>query len=252
MADDKKVAVVTGAGHPQGIGYATAQRLAGEGMRVWALDTQFAEVDNSQVRSCVCDVTDSKAVGEVVDEIAQNSGGIQVLVNNAGVARGGNSFTQLTAEDWQASIDVNLMGVVNVCGAAVPHMDRGGRIVNVASLAGLGAQSGIPACYTATKFAVVGLTKQLALELAPQGIHCNAVCPGSIKTQMHSKAMQLLAEAHNVDLAAAQALENAAIPAGFSAEPAAVADVIAYLISPAADYLTGVALPVAGGMAPGI
>ena len=144
------------------------------------------------------------------------------------------------------------MGVVNVCRASLLHMDAGGRIVNVASLAGLGAIAGIPACYTASKFAVVGITKQLALELAPRGITCNALCPGSIATQMHEQTLAAIASEHGVDLAGAQEIENAGIPMGYTAEPGTVGDAAAFLVSEAAQYVTGVALPVAGGMAPGI
>ena len=243
-----QVAIVTGGAHPEGIGHAIAQQFAQEGAEVFVLDLEASLSKN--ITSMICDITDAGGVNKVIESIAAR-GAINILVNNAGVARG-SEFTELTDQDWHMSIDVNLLGTVNVCKAVIPYMGNGGRIINMASLAGLGAIDGIPACYTATKFAVVGLTKQLALELAPRGITCNALCPGSIKTQMHTTTLQQISKQFDVDIAGAQEIENEAIPMGASAEPMVVADAALYLASPAAGYVTGVPLPVAGGMSPGL
>jgi NAD(P)-dependent dehydrogenase (short-subunit alcohol dehydrogenase family) len=129
---------------------------------------------------------------------------------------------------------------------------RGGSIINVASLAGIGAMNSIPACYTASKFATVGLTKQIAAQFAKDQIRCNALCPGSVVTQMHASVLATLAEEHNISLEEAQALENSVIPLGRSAQPKEVADAAVYLASDLSAYVTGTTLPVAGGMSPGL
>lgn len=250
-----KVAVVTGAAHPKGIGRAIANSLLDAGASVWVSDIGAIETFSDLavgLTPIACEVTDKGAVTDAVTQIVRDSGRLDVVVNNAGVALGGAEFLEVTAQDWQDSINVNLLGAVNVCQTSIPHLSKGSTIINVASLAGLGALPGIPACYSATKFAVVGLTKQLAVELAPKGITCNALCPGSIETQMHAQTLKQIAEVHNVDLVAAQDIENEAVPMGFTAHPNAVGEVAAFLASPAAAYVTGVALPVAGGMAPGL
>ena len=250
-----RIAIVTGAAHPKGIGQAIATRLHEEGASVWVLDIgpedAFTSLPNHFDR-LVCDVSDPTAAATAIDQIVAQTNQLDIVVNNAGVARGSADFMQVSQADWQASIDVNLLGVVNVCKAAIPHLKKGSAIINMASLAGLGAIQGIPTCYGATKFAVVGLTKQLALELAPKGITCNAICPGSIETQMHAQTLQQISEEFDVDLKGAQEIENQGIPLGYSAQPKTIGDAAVFLASPAAEYVTGVALPVAGGMAPGL
>ena len=131
-------------------------------------------------------------------------------------------------------------------------MDEGGSIINVASLAGTGAMDAIPACYTASKFAAVGLTKQLAAQYAKNGIRVNALCPGSVVTRMHEQSMALLARQHGISPEEAQALEDARIPLGRSAQPEEIGNTAVFLASDLASYVTGVAFPVAGGMAPGL
>ena len=110
----------------------------------------------------------------------------------------------------------------------------------------------IPACYTASKFAAVGLTKQLAAQYAPHSIRVNALCPGSVVTQMHQQSLALLAEAHGISIEEAQDLEESHIPLGRSAQPREVGQAAVFLASDMGSYVTGVALPVAGGMAPGL
>ena len=249
------VAVVSGAGHPQGIGRAIADGLSGAGATVVATDLPdadgFAGLDD-KYHAQPCDVTQQESVAGLMRSVIEEFGRIDILVNNAGVALGAADFLSSTPTDWQLSLAVNVMGTVNMCQAVLPHLGSGGSIINVASLAGLGAIDSIPACYTASKFAVVGLTKQIAQEFAAQGVRCNVICPGSIKTQMHAKTLALIAEEHGVDLDAAQQMENESIPMGYSAAPSTIGDIAVFLASPASSYMTGVALPVAGGMAAGL
>ena len=250
-----RTALVTGAAHPKGIGRAIANTLSAAGAHVWVLDLgpEDAFVDLAAgLTPLICEVTDATQVENTIAQIVATSDQLDIVVNNAGVARGEPDLLQVTEEDWAASINVNLLGVVNVCKASIPQLKKGSSIINVASLAGLGAIQGIPTCYSATKFAVVGLTKQLALELAPKGITCNALCPGSIETQMHAQTLQGISEEFGVDLDEAQEIENQGIPLGFTAQPQTVGDAAVFLASQSAAYITGVALPVAGGMAPGL
>jgi 3-oxoacyl-[acyl-carrier protein] reductase len=255
---DQRTAIVTGAAHPQGIGRAIVRKLVEEGYRVLALDLESAEgfsgieSESDKVRAFACDVTARDEIESVI-AVAAGNGGLHLLVNNAGVAAGDPDFERVTEQDWNLSLDVNLTGTMNCMQTAIPLLKKTrGAIVNVASLAGLGAIEGIPANYTASKFAVVGLTKQVALQLAADGVRCNAVCPGSIVTQMYDQNLENLMRELGISREEALALEVSTIPLGYSAPPTEVANAVAYLASPAAAYVTGVAMPVAGGMAPGL
>lgn len=250
-SNSQKLALVTGAGHSKGIGYAIAKRLLEQGILVLGLDIKSADHQLFECRHC--DITDVEMVNETVSGIAEEFGSISFLVNNAGVGLGDPAFLDCTNADWLKTFDINVFGAVNVCRALLPHLSaEGGSIVNVASLAGLGAMVGIPAPYTASKFAIVGLTKSLALELAPKGIRVNAICPGSIKTQLHETSLEMISRAEGVDRATAETLEVAAIPMGYSATSDEVAGLAAFLCSDESKYMTGTAIPIAGGMASGL
>jgi len=253
---ENKTVLVTGAGHERGIGWAIAKELKQQGAKVIITDLQaeaFSERD--QVDAAYnCDILQEKDVFEMLELIVKTHGAIDVLVNNAGVGIGSDDFLTTSNDDWRLSFDVNVFGAVNMMKAVLPILleGGGGSIINIASLAGLGAMEGIPACYTASKFAMVGLTKQVAQQYAADNIRCNAICPGSIVTQMHAKTMAIIAEQNNCSLEEAQAIENEAIPIGHSADPVVVGSVVAFLASDAASYMTGVTLPVAGGMSQGL
>ena len=247
-----KVAIVSGAAHPRGIGRAIFNALSAHGATVVGTDLPGADYLD-EIPYLHCDVTDAAQVERVMAEVVKQHGKLDIVVNNAGVGMGSADFMQLTDKDWEVSLAVNLMGMVNSCKAAIPHMlNDGGSIINVASLAGTGAMNSIPACYTASKFAAVGLTRQLAAQYAANDIRVNALCPGSVITQMHQGSMALLAEEHGITPEEAQELENANIPLGRSAQPEEVGNSAVYLASDLSSYVTGVALPVAGGMAPGL
>ncbi|WP_027856572.1 SDR family NAD(P)-dependent oxidoreductase [Marinobacterium jannaschii] len=261
----EKVALVTGAGHPNGIGRAIAQKLAEQGATVVVTDLEQAAEDmadaveqlkalSGDAMAVAMDVTKKEQIASCVEQVQARFGKIDVLVNNAGVGLGSTDFTELTEQDWNISLQVNVVGMANFCQAVIPIMQAqgGGSIVNIASLAGLGAIEAIPACYTASKFAAIGLTKQLAVNYAKQNIRCNAVCPGSIVTQMHKATLEFIAQEHGISVEEAQQHEDAGIPLGYSAQPSVVGDAVAYLASPAATYVTGITMPVAGGMSPGI
>lgn len=259
-----QVAIVTGAGHAKGIGRAIALKLAKQGAKIALVDLfsgDDLEAAAANIREAGvdaigvhCDITQRKEIDAAVAQIIRHFACVDILVNNAGVGLGSADFLELTDRDWDISYAVNLKGMANFCQALLPTMiaREGGNIINIASLAGLGAIEGIPVCYTASKFAVVGLTKQLAINYAKYNIRCNAVCPGSIVTQMHEQTLKLIAEEHQIDLQEAQDRESANIPLGYSAQPDQIGEAVVYLASPAASYVTGITLPVAGGMTPGL
>jgi len=241
----QKVAIVTGAGHATGIGAASAEALRNQGYTVITFDLQGAD------RSV--DVTDPQQVAEAIQAVAADFGQLDALVNNAGVGVGSAHFLEQTSGDLDLTLAVNVKGLVHCCQAAIPHMLKtgGGAIVNVASLCGLRALPAIPHAYTASKFAVVGLTKSMALEFGPNHIRVNAVCPGSVDTQMRTKAIALLAEQEGISMTDAEALENATISLGRAATPSEVATLVAFLCSVEAAQITGAAIPVDGGMTGG-
>ncbi|MFQ3256531.1 MAG: NAD(P)-dependent dehydrogenase (short-subunit alcohol dehydrogenase family) [Porticoccaceae bacterium] len=261
---NNKIAIVTGAGHPKGIGRAICRQLAEAGVNVAALDLADAvgldkvaqELSALGVKACAvqCDITSPTSVSAAIQEVQLTLGPVDLLVNNAGVAAGVSDFLKIKESDWDASFAVNLRGVVNMCTAVIPGMiiAGGGAIVNIASLAGLGAIEGIPANYTASKFAVVGLTKQLALQYASQGIRVNAICPGSIVTQMYDNLMQRMADEYGISLDEAVAMESESIPIGYSANPSQIGHAVVFLASEKASYMTGVCMPITGGMSQGL
>ena len=240
-----KVAIVTGAGHPDGIGAASAKALRNQGYEVVTFDLEGADH--------TVDVADAQQVAEAVQDVTADFGHLDALVNNAGVGVGSANLLEQTSEDLDLTLAVNVKGLVNCCQATIPHMLQtgGGAIVNVASLCGLRALPAIPHAYTASKFAVVGLTKSMALEFGPSHIRINAVCPGSVDTQMRSKAISLLAEQEGISLEDAEALETSTISLGSAATPSEVAAVVAFLCSAKAAQITGAAIPVDGGMTGG-
>lgn len=260
-----KVALVTGAGHPQGIGWATAIELAKAGADVAVTDIsnnaanlqELAKEIVSMGRKSAAkelDVTSSSQAKEVIDGVVSQFGQLDILVNNAGIGIGSSEFLENSDDVWNATFSVNVHGAINCCRAALPHMrDAGhGSIVNVSSLSGLRHIPAMPSPYTASKFAVIGITKSIAGEFGSSGIRCNAVCPGSVATQMHAQAMELSGATDAASKEAAEAEENAMITLGRPAKPSEIASAIVFLSSPAAQYLTGVALPVDGGWSVGL
>ena len=224
-----RLALVTGG--TRGIGAAIAARLAADGLRVVVVARQTPDACPFDFRAC--DITDAAAVAAVFAALPR----LDVLVNNAGLA-GANA---LDGDDalWHAVIATNLHGTYHCCKAALPLLpDGSGRIVNIASVLGL---RGVPdqTAYCAAKHGVVGLTRALAMAVAPRGITVNAVCPGWVDTDM---ARQRFGE---LGLTAAEAA--AGVPTGRITAPAEVADAVAWLASPAAGSITGHALPIDGG-----
>ena len=260
-----KVAIVTGATKAKGLGKAIAANLAKQGASVVltgrasskeGVDANVAEIkaNGGEAMAVLVDVSDVAQIDAAIKDVADAYGTVDILVNNAGVGFGSALLEENTDKDWDANYGVNVKGTMALCRGVIPYMEKagGGAIVNVASTAGIAASVGMPYPYVATKHALVGATKVLALEVASKGIRANVVAPGAINTDMLQQAYAAIAEAEGVSVEEAAANENASIPIGRPAEPSEIADAIAYLASPAASYITGIVLPVTGGMAPGI
>ncbi|GHE06405.1 SDR family NAD(P)-dependent oxidoreductase [Streptomyces alanosinicus] len=233
-------ALVTGGA--SGIGRATAELLAARGAKVAVLDRDPADVDKPLLAHCA-DVTDDTSVRAAVERAAEDLGGLDVLVNNAGIGAQGTIEDNDDAE-WQRVFDVNVLGIVRTTRAALPHLRRSSHaaVVNTCSIA---ATAGLPqrALYSAAKGAVYSLTLAMAADHVREGIRVNCVNPGTVDTPWVGR---LLAAAP--DPAAERAALEARQPTGRLVTAAEVAAAIAYLAGPQSGATTGTALAVDGGM----
>jgi len=245
-------ALVTGAG--SGIGRAIALRLAEEGSAVAILDIdqRSAEDTAAQARTrgakaiaVRCDVSARSDVERSVGQVVGSLGEIDILINNAGLIRLA-PLLDMKAADWDLTFRVNVDGIFHCCQVIAPPMvrRRRGRIINLASWFG---KMGRPYCgaYCASKFAVIGFTQTLALELAPHGITVNAVCPGTVT----NTGLREYADAVSREYGIPTAKEREAnIPLGRLAQPEDIARTVAFLVSEEAAYMTGQAINVTGGL----
>ena len=243
-----KHAFITGGG--SGIGLAIAGALADAGWRVTLAARNRERLEAAAIkgaRAQPVDVTDPDAVEAAVREAAAAFGPVSLLVNNAGGVASA-PFEKTSLQAWRDALDLNLMGAVHCTRAVLPGMkaDKWGRIVNIASTAGLVGYRYVSA-YVAAKHAVVGLTKALALELAKSGITVNAVCPGYTDTKVIASAVKTISDATDRSAAEALATFTAANPQGRLVKPQEVAAAVVWLASENAAAVNGIALPIAGG-----
>lgn len=241
-----RVALVTGAG--SGMGRATAHLLADEGAHVAVTDLDRAGVDavvaeigtaGGTAHGWELNVADGVEVNQVVSEVADRFGGLDLLINNAGISRPVPIDHERYEEDWSLSLEVLLTAHTRTVRAALSHLRRSdsARIVNIASTEGWGAtRFGSP--YTAAKHGVIGLTKSLAVELGREGITVNCICPGPINTGM--------TEAIPDDQKVIFAKRRTAL--GRYGSPEEVAHGTLNFCLPASRYMTGVIMPVDGGL----
>jgi 3alpha(or 20beta)-hydroxysteroid dehydrogenase len=238
-----KVAIITGAARGQGA--AAARRFIEEGARVVIADVlddvgkELAESLGERAIYRHLDVSNEDDWSGVVDETVANHGGVDVLVNNAGILRFA-ALTEMPLADYRRIVDINQVGTFLGMRSAAKHMIKAGRgsIVNISSVEGL---AGMPylVAYTSTKFAIRGMSKVAALELGPHGIRVNSVHPGMIETDMVKDA----AGGHDVDLSPAAKR----IPLRRMGQPEDIAEVVLFLASDRSSYVTGAELAADGG-----
>ena len=241
-----KVALITGGG--TGIGEATAKLFAAEGALV-AITGRRKDVLEKVAKVIVANggkalaiagsVTDDAQVQSTVDQTVRTFGKIDILVNNAAIGDFGLLLHETTDQTWSGILDTNLTGVFRVTRAVLPHMlGRGGAIVNVSSVAGM---IGIPksAAYSATKGALLALTRCLAIDYAKEKIRCNCVCPALVDTPMAADAIA------DPAMNAAMAAQH---PIGRFGTPADVARLLLYLVSEDASWVTGSIFTIDGGL----
>lgn len=266
-----KIALVTGTSARNGIGQAIARRLAEDGAhvvvtdlggtievdgvatpRLSLLETLAADLDPTGT-ALELDVTDAAQIDAVVAQVQRRLGRVDILVNNAGSLAGADNFMSTTPAQWTSSFNVNLLAPMMLSRAVIPGMQAagGGRIINIGSTGSLGAEPGFGA-YTAMKHGLVGLTKTIAAEFGPEGILCNIVCPGYIATDMHMAANTRIAGERGLSLDEVKAQRYASVALRDAGRPADVADAVAFLAGPQARYVTGITLPVSGGVPYGI
>ena len=266
-----QVAIIAGSGRRTGIGYSIARYLAQMGASVVVTDLCRRAVPDPEFESAAwdelagiaqeldqfggrhlavrADVTSAAEVESLLSAAEGHLGRIDILVNNAGVFFV-KSLLDTTVDEWELTMRVNAQGTF-LCSVAAARrmMAQGikGRIVNLSSISG---KEGWPnfGAYTASKFAVIGLTQTLARELAGHGIRVNAVCPGLIATTMHEMSLERLAHLRGVNPDQVEQDQLSRVPLGRFGLPEDIARVVGFLVSPESDYMTGQALNIAGGL----
>jgi 3-oxoacyl-[acyl-carrier protein] reductase len=244
-----RVALITGAA--QGIGAATAARLAAGGAKVAVADVnadaanataQAIVADGGQAIGLACDVTDRDQVTAAVDAVVEQFGALHILVNNAGVLRD-NLLFKMTDDDWTTVMNVHLRGAFLASQAAQKHMvaAKYGRIVSMSSTSALGNRG--QANYATAKAGLQGFTKTLAIELGPFGITANAIAPGFIETAM----TRATAERIGTDIDAMRAAAEKGLPVRRGGVPEDIANAVAFFAGEEAGYVTGQVLYVDGG-----
>ena len=239
-----KCAVVTGGA--RGIGRAIVLRLAGLGADVAVVDLLETEAEETAGKvealgrksvAVRCDISSSEDVKEMFETVKTALGGVHILINNAGITRD-NLMLRMSDSDWDSVIKVNLTGTFNCCRVAAKHFirQRSGTIVNLASVVGIMGNAG-QVNYSASKAGIIGLTKSVAKELAPRGVTVNAIAPGYIETEMTGKLPE---EARSAFMSAIPLRRFGAVDD--------VANIVAFLVSDDANYITGQVIKVDGGL----
>lgn len=237
MIVKNKLAIVTGGS--EGIGRAICETLAREGAKVISLDIKESQFQNVQIESIVIDITNYSGLKEVIKGIL-NRAKVDILVNNAGIDIV-KPFVESEPAEWQKILEVNLIGMFNTCHLIAPHFaeNRSGVIINIGSDAGKVGSSG-EAVYSATKGGAIAFTKTLARELARDSVRVNCVCPGPTQTA-------LLKSVSDKNPKLVEALTKA-IPLRRLGLPEDVAEMVCFLASDKAKFVTGQAISVSGGL----
>ena len=267
-----KIAIVTGSGRQGGLGQAMAMRLGQEGCKVVIADLgrtdgdlfpthgvattaeleQVAEeirATGAEVMTVHCDVRDEASVEAMVAAVVERFGGVDILVNNAGVGYLMKLVTEMTADEWDVVLDVNLRGMF-LCTKHVARQliaqGRGGRIVNISSQ---GGKSGFPyaSAYVASKHGVIGFTRSVAFELGAHQVTVNAICPNHVTTGLGAWQNDFFSKALGLTHDEYMAAMKSRIPMGRAGLPDDIAKACAWLCSEQAAYVTGEAMNVSGG-----
>lgn len=249
-----KVAIVTGAG--RGIGKAIASELVNCGAKVAAVDISAADLQEAyldisaeHVMTIVCDVTCEDDVTAMTEQVFSRFGHIDILVNNAGTSTM-DFMVNTKSTDWDKVMDINAKGSM-LCSKYVARqlLKQGikGKIINIASQAGKNGYRCMGS-YCASKHAVIGLTKVMAVELAANNINVNAVCPGIIETEMKWRERREGAVLRGITAQDIADEDNGQVPMLRTGKPEEVAYLVCFLASPLSDYMTGQAINITGGM----
>ena len=257
MSLEGKVALVTGGG--TGIGAAIARGFVASGARVCItgrrpemLDRVARSLPENAVVTCAGDVADAEDAQRMVCAALQFNGKLDVLVNNAAIGIPG-SLVDLSLEDWQSMLDVNLTGPFLLMKAALPHMIKAGKgsIINISSLAGLRGAPGTPA-YAAAKAGLNMLSQQVAVEYGPARIRCNVVCPGAVRTPQMDEMMEGFKDAldmENPDIEDVYTAFSANTPLRRVGNPEEITGICIFLASDDSSFVTGAVIAVDGGTA---
>jgi NAD(P)-dependent dehydrogenase (short-subunit alcohol dehydrogenase family) len=264
---DGRIVMVTGAGHPNGIGAGIGRCFAARGARVVITDLPNAPIHEAIERigegtaSYIADAADQSAMREVVRQVVAKEGRLDVLINNAGIGGptqefeevgAGSAFMSMSDSGWDMNLTANLKTAFSSSHAAIPHLTDGGSIVNIASIAALGPTKNLPA-YGAAKAGVVHLTKTLAMELAPRRIRVNCICPGLLYT----RAWELLTEqmkknqpeyANMSNRQIFEAVVASLTPLGGEQTPEDIGNLAMFFASDDARMITGQVVAVDGGI----
>lgn len=243
-----KVAIVTGGAN--GIGKSIVQALLSSNAKVAAIDIQETkQTDDENLFYFQADVSNKNDVHNMIKQVIHHFGKIDILVNNAGISTM-DYFTKIKEEDWDKTMDINAKGV-QLCSQVVANKLKdqgfGGKIINIASQAGKNGYR-LMGSYVASKHAVIGLTKVMALELAQDQINVNAVCPGIIETDMKRKERVIGGNLRGLNEEAIREEDFSQVPLGRTGTPEDVAYVVVFLASKYSNYMTGQAINITGGM----
>lgn len=251
-----KVALITGAGDREGIGFGIARALAREGMEVVLADLPGTDTAGCcrtlrEENGCTCsglplDLTDEASISECASRLAERYGHLDVLVNNAGIFPPQRRVGDVEDVLWDTVFTINLLGPFRLFKRLLPLLRHRSSIINMASRAGKRAAPGY-AAYSASKAGLVMLTRSIAVEYAGEGIRANAICPGQIMTQLAKKRFARESAAGGTTPEAWLASVVAGIPAGRMGTPDDIGSLTAFLASGASDYITGQAINICGG-----
>jgi 3-oxoacyl-[acyl-carrier protein] reductase len=246
--------IVTGAG--RGIGRAVAVKFLAMGARVVAVEiapdlartlTSEPGIDRAALCPVIGDAGKEETAARTMEVCLKTYGPPSVLVNNVGRAHRG-ALDSMELKDWEETLRVNLTSAFLFSKDAIPHFkaQKYGSIVNISSISGLRGNAEMVA-YNASKFGLIGLTKGLAMELGSHNIRVNAICPGDVDTEMLASFTQWLAQQEGVGVQEMVDQMTGSTPLGRFATPDEIADVVVFLASPAASFITGACIPVTGG-----